>query len=108
MKRKRFVKLLMANGYSRNAANAIADTVPALGLSYKIKYASMLKPLNYLLSLIGGEQMCKRLSEAITYMANCITEAATKIISALADIFGMASSVIEQIKAISDGSKPDE
>lgn len=38
MTRKRYIKLLMANGFSRNAANIDAQCVRGLGMSYADAY----------------------------------------------------------------------
>lgn len=38
MTRKRFIKLLMAKGYSRNAANELADEVLERGMGYESAY----------------------------------------------------------------------
>lgn len=45
MTRKRFVKLLMAEGYSRNGANEIADEVLEDGFSYAEGYEYVMRML---------------------------------------------------------------
>ena len=41
MTRKRFVKLLMAKGYSRNSANGVAEAVRANGKTYVEAYKAV-------------------------------------------------------------------
>lgn len=44
MTRKRFIKLLMAQGRSRNSAVNIAEMVPMLGWSYLYVYQTIFRP----------------------------------------------------------------
>lgn len=75
MTRKRFVKLCMANGYSRNAANRIAAKVPDSGKSYAEAYKALLavKRLSVTLGPALSETM-KRATEVIAKMTKAISE----------------------------------
>lgn len=54
MTRKRFVKLLMANGYSRNSANKIADDTLKDGYSYAEGYDQVTRLLPHVQDLVGS------------------------------------------------------
>lgn len=76
MTRKRFVKLAMANGYSRNSANRIAEQVNSAGKSYADAYKALaaVKKLAVTLSPALSEAMAKA-TEAMGRFAKAIGEA---------------------------------
>lgn len=73
MTRKRFVKLLMAEGFSRNGANKIAEDVRKDGLTYAEGYDMVIR----LLPLI--DSLTKSLPEAIRSATEAISKFATAI-----------------------------
>ena len=74
MTRKRFVKLCMANGYSRNSANRIAEGVRAKGRTYAEGAAAVraLKKLEVSLSPALAETI-ERATKAINKMAKAVS-----------------------------------
>lgn len=54
MKRKKFVKMLMADGYTRNTANAMAEIVVNKGQSYQKAYDALTYFGKIKKSLING------------------------------------------------------
>ena len=76
MTRKRFIKLLMANGYSRNGANEIAADALKDGYSYAEAYDHVTR----LLPLI--EAFSKRLPDAIRAATEAIAKIATAAVEA--------------------------
>ena len=81
MTRKRFVKLLMADGYSRNKANSIAVETVADGDTYEFR----------LLLLQVGKDFpdvaLPELKAAIGNVADMITEIIPTIINAMVELF---------------------
>lgn len=71
MTRKRFVKLLMAEGYSRNDANDIADEVLEDGFTYAEGYDHIAR----MLPLV--QAMIPRVTDAIEKVTEAITRVAT-------------------------------
>lgn len=77
MTRKRFVKLLMAEGYSRNSANKIADDVLADGLTYAEGYDMVIRLQPLIDSLTASlPEAIRYVTEAISKFAIAIGEAA--------------------------------
>lgn len=72
MTRKRFVKLMMAEGYSRNSANALARQVVKEGISYHKGYRAV----------TAWSRLTKKLKEALVPF----TEAVRKIGQAFAEV----------------------
>lgn len=84
MTRKRFVKLLMADGYSRNRANSIARDTVADGCSYELRH---------LLLRLGNDFpniALPDLKDAIGKVADMIKEIIPVIISAIVEVFPVA------------------
>ena len=73
MTRKRFVKLAMASGYSRNSANRIAEKVPASGKSYAEVHKA----------LLPFKKLTATITPAISEAVERFTKAASKIAAAL-------------------------
>lgn len=69
MTRKRYVKLLMAKGWSRNSANEMAERVREQGGSYQ---------------QIGYVYTPSEFAEALNKAVNVVMQAATHIVKALA------------------------
>lgn len=74
MTRKRFVKLLMANGVSRNDANEIAKSKTA-GTSYKQMLEIELSIENTCRALHAYDVMCRSLVSSFQRMCEAIEEA---------------------------------
>jgi hypothetical protein len=77
MTRKRFIKLLMAKGYSRNGANEIAADVLKDGYTYAEAYDQLTR----ILPLI--EAICKQLPDAVRAATEAIAKIATAAVEAL-------------------------
>lgn len=103
MTRKRFVKLLMADGYSRNKANSIARETVAGGNTYE---------LQLLLLRVGNkfpDFPLQELKEAFDKVADLIKEIIPTIINAIVEAFPVAidrtrqriTSLQEEMEAIS-------
>lgn len=77
MTRKRFVKLAMSNGYSRNSANRIADAVVADGKTYAevYKVLSTVKKLTAAIVPAVSETV-QRIIEVFGKMMNAVSEGA--------------------------------
>ena len=89
MTRKRFVKLLMAEGYSRNSANDIAGDVVKDGYSYAEGYDHVTR----LLPLV--QAFCEKLPTAVRAATEAFSKLATAIgeaARAAADTFYAAMS----------------
>lgn len=90
MTRKRFVKLCMANGYSRNAANRIAEEISAKGKTYAETYKGIVA-INTLSKWFGREfrdtvdrlsksfgKLTKALSEGVAAFSKAVSAAMTE------------------------------
>ena len=86
MTRKKFVKLLMAEGYSRNCANLMARKVAAQGVSYQKAYDA----------LTGMCRLVKKLGKAFVP----VREAAIKIGKAFAEVVRAVQPVYTMVKAL--------
>lgn len=82
MTRKRFVKLLMADGYSRNQANKIAIDARNCGMEYKTAYKAESAVMAAQLDLknIDLSAMC----DAIRNIVESVQKAASAIVKAAA------------------------
>lgn len=77
MTRKRFVKLCMANGYGRNAANLIAKGFNAKGKTYAEAYQvtiAVKKLCDRIIPVIG--ETVERVNKAISKVAKAASAAA--------------------------------
>ena len=86
MTRKRFVKLMMAEGYSRNSANALAWQVAKKGISYQKGYQAA----------TAWSRLTKKLKEALVP----VTEAARKMSQAFAEVLRAAQPAYTLGKAL--------
>lgn len=90
MTRKRFVKLLMAEGYSRNEANEMAKDALE-GYSYEVSYLvhSALRKNSDLISELGSKlySFAAKLAQAITEVLPSLIEA---IVAGLPDVIEVA------------------
>lgn len=73
MTRKRFTKLLMAQGYSRNKANRIAEEISANGKTYAEVYAAFLEFSERF--AVGMSDIVERVSKTIAKTAQALGEA---------------------------------
>ena len=89
MTRKRFIKLLMSKGYSRNGANEIADGVLKDGYSYAEAYDQITRLLP-LVQAITPEitDAIKKATEVIAKVATATVEAARAFIDAFTAAVG--------------------
>lgn len=77
MTRKRFVKLCMANGYGRNAANRIADAVVADGKTYAEVYKALSAVKKLTATIIPAiSEAVERFTKAASKMATSLGKAA--------------------------------
>lgn len=82
MKRKRFAKLLMAEGYSRNEANEIADEAIRDGMSYESAWRAS-KALRHLLSQDVLCRLEEELAEIIPTIIQRVVETVPVVIDAM-------------------------
>lgn len=83
MTRKRYVKLLMGRGYSRNEANIYAQDVVADGGSYQQDYDDMEEMLRKFDNIADMQAAMQRLSQAIAEAIPGFVAAATRAVEAL-------------------------
>lgn len=78
MTRKRFVKLMMAEGYDRNGANSLAQCIVAGGDTYKAEYAKHVEVQRMLLkcgtSVDGLAEAITAIADAARRWSNAIAE----------------------------------
>ena len=84
MTRKRFVKLLMADGYSRNKANTIARQTVADGDTYEFRLLLLRVGNNF------PDIALQDLKEAFGRVADKIIEIVPMIINAIAELLPVA------------------
>ena len=83
MTRKRFVKLLMAEGYSRNSANDIADEVLADGFTYAEAYDHIARILPLVQAMAGPLwDAAQKAADALSRVARAVVEAASAAVQA--------------------------
>ncbi len=83
MTRKRFVKLLMAEGYSRNDANDIADEVLEDGFSYAEAYDHITRMLPLVQAILPAvSDVVHQAAETIGRLAGAVCEAASAAVKA--------------------------
>ena len=83
MTRKRFVKLLMAEGYSRNDANDIADEVLEDGYSYAEGYDHIARMLPLVQAMLPAvSDVVHQAVETIGRLAGAVCEAASAAVKA--------------------------
>ena len=86
MTRKRFVKLAMATGYSRNSANRIADAVVADGKTYAEVYKALLAVKKLTVAFIPAlSEAVERFTKAASKMAISIGKASAAFAKAFQD-----------------------
>lgn len=77
MTRKRFVKLCMANGYSRNSANRIADAVVADGKTYAEVYKALSAVKKLTAAIVPAvSETVQRIIEVFGKMMNAVSAGA--------------------------------
>lgn len=84
MTRKRFVKLLMADGYSRNKANSIAKQTVADGDTYEFRLLLLRVGNNF------PDVALQELKAAIGKVAEKITEILPTVINAIVELLPVA------------------
>ena len=93
MTRKRFVKLLMADGYSRNDANSIARDTSAEGWTYSLKY--------YFLQAVNSfPEITVMPTRTIVKMVDLIVETLPSMIQAIIDLAQASVDAVQSIKAL--------
>lgn len=83
MTRKRYIKLLMAHGYSRNNANLCAMEIVEEGGSYQQEYDDLEEVLRKFDDLADMRAAMQRFSQAIAEAIPGVVAAATRIVEAL-------------------------
>ena len=86
MTRKRFVKLCMARGYSRNEANELAREGVAIYGSYSALFV---------VTLLGSSEFYEAFSEAVRIAANIVQEVCDKLTEPTDEIGKIKESVLE-------------
>jgi hypothetical protein len=83
MTRKRFIKLLMEEGYSRNSANNIANSVLKDGYSYAEGYDQINRLLPLVQAMIPNViDFIEKATTAIAKVATAVVEAARAAVDA--------------------------
>lgn len=90
MTRKRFVKLLMSRGYSRNEANSKAQAAVSAGVTYDRGYFAVQIEAGDSDALEAVQAVCERLAEAIRSVAEAATAAARALATALPSMVEVA------------------
>ena len=85
MTRKRYTKLLMAKGYSRNVANACAREIIEEGGSYRLEYDNLLEAEKFMgiTNRAEMEEAVRRVTEAIAEEIPVVMEKVAKIVEAV-------------------------
>lgn len=88
MTRKRFIKLLMSKGYSRNNAINIANHVPTSGITYERMYMASIGFKNMCDGIIAAiptviESVASKISEMVDYIVHEMPQALSDALSAL-------------------------
>lgn len=91
MTRKRFVKLLMAEGYSRNGANEIADKTIEDGFSYAEAYGHVIRDLQIVKAFSGRlADAAQKAAESLGRVARAVCEAASAAVKAFSAAMSQA------------------
>ena len=92
MTRKRFIKLLMAHGYSRNAAHSCAWYVQSTGTPYAKAYDEMRPSLEMLRAVLSVQlampQIAAAMKERLEVFADTFKELAHDVAAAFGEICG--------------------
>lgn len=107
MTRKRFVKLLMSNGYSRNDANRVAMAVVSRGCTYDYEYFSILckgsgLPIAEFLEAIGDAAV--RMGQTADNLVRTFCEILPTIIEAITAAIPQVIAAIERIKQATEAT----
>lgn len=84
MTRKRFVKLLMADGYSRNAANTAAMIARSRGIEYGTAYKA--NEIGLKLDAAGVDALCNAVKNIVD-IATKVAWAISKAVCAFAETY---------------------
>lgn len=88
MTRKRYTKLLMALGVSRNRANAMAYACRVAGLTYATDYNSRLPWLMLTNAADGVSKAMRKLGKTMATALGTMAQRADLLVAALAESFG--------------------
>lgn len=100
MTRKRFIKLLMSRGYSRNEADLIASAAVSGGRDYEHAYTCVLINDGDPEAVEAARRAIERLAEAVNRLLPSILEAIT---AALPQIVEAAKNIQRQREEMTDG-----
>lgn len=98
MTRKRFVKLLMARGYSRNDANQAALTAISNGHTYEGVYFAVRVNDGDAEAVEAVREACVRIAQAAALVSRAIMEAAQKAADGLPSIAEAQKRITELIQ----------
>lgn len=90
MKRKRFVKLLMSRGYSRNEANHRAQAVVRTGATYEQLYFAVRVECGDSEALEALQEMFDRIAAAVKNISEAAIAAAKALTAAMPSLAEMA------------------
>ena len=96
MTRKRFVKLLMADGYSRNDANSIARETIAEGCSYGKKHLDLWTQRMF--PFPDATLYLDRMKKIIDIGIEAITEALPSVIQAVCEMIPVFADIVQKNK----------
>ena len=99
MTRKRFVKLLMSRGYSRNEANQAALTAISDGHTYDGVYFAVRVNDGDPEVLEAVKAVCDRIAEAVADFQNAINAITQKIVETIPTICVIVKNLVEQQEA---------
>ena len=102
MKRKRFIKLLMARGRSRNDATQAAQDAVRGGHTYDGAYFAVRVNDGDPEAVEAVQAVCKRIIEAVQAISRAAVETAQKIAEAMPAVVEMAKRAAEQIAAATE------
>lgn len=102
MTRKRFVKLLMAQGYSRNKANRIARETVADGYTYTLQIVLLRVGNNF------PDITVSELKNALGKVVDAITEIIPTVINTIAELFPVAIDLAHKRIAAMQEAMQDE
>lgn len=100
MTRKRFVKLLMSRGYSRNGANLAALTAISGGHTYEGAYFAVRVNDGDPEAVEAVREVCERIAEAAAIVSRAIMEAVKKAVDGSLSLAESEKRIMESMRDI--------
>lgn len=105
MTKKRFIKLMMAQGYERNKAVQVAKAVSSIGYSYQEAHSLLLGPLG-IKKLVEAAQ--HELNKFADFMSKCVVPALCEWCSRVVEVFNGAFSEFQNQESFAVCQDPAE